>query len=264
MLASSAREVRPTLHPHSEPTLQNPEAEAFYAEAIQHLVMSGIPFLLAGTFALSAYTGITRQTKDVDIFCRPRDYPQILAHFKRLGYRIAIEDSRWIAKIFKGRVFLDVIFASSNGAVPIDNRWFDHARQGTAFGTSVNIIGPTELVWSKSFIQARDRYDGADVAHIILRASDKIDWHRLLHYMDPHWQVMLIHLLGFQWLYPSERDKVPAWVMDELLRRLATQRLDPTPGERVCRGRLLSSRDYEIDVKLWGFADVDGKGEPIR
>lgn len=260
MLAANAQKVLPELQPQAEPILQNPDAEAFYCEAIQQLAETEVPFLLAGTYALSAYTGISRQTKDIDVFCKPRDYPRILVGFKKLGYRIAIEDDRWIAKVFKGRVFLDVIFASSNGAIPIDERWFEHARQSTVLGIPVKVIGPTELVWSKCFIQARDRYDGSDIAHLILRASDQIDWHRLLYYMDVHWEVLLMHLLGFQWLYPSERDKIPAWLLDELLRRLAIKRLEQAPMERICRGPLLSSRDYEIDVKRWGFEDVTRHG----
>lgn len=257
-------ETLPSLQPKAEPTLLNPEAEGFYAEAIRQLASSGVPFLLAGTYAVSAYTGISRQTKDIDVFCKPGDYPQILSYFKRLGYRIAIEDDRWLAKVFKGRVFLDVIFASSNGAIPIDERWFEHARQSTIFGTAVNVIGPTELVWSKCFIQARDRYDGSDVVHIILRASDQIDWSRLLHYMDAHWEVLLIHLLNFQWIYPSERSKLPEWLMDELLRRLAARRLEPPHQTKLCRGRLMSSEDYEIDVKRWGFTDVKGNGDAAQ
>jgi hypothetical protein len=264
MLLTTAPDALPSLQPKAEPTLQNPEAEGFYAEAIRQLVASGVPFLLAGTYAVSAYTGISRQTKDIDVFCKPGDYPQILAHFKRLGYRIAIEDTRWLAKVFKGRVFLDVIFASSNGAIPMDDRWFEHARQSTVFGTTVKVIGPTELVWSKCFIQARDRYDGSDVAHIILRACDEIDWSRLLHYMDVHWEVLLIHLLNFQWLYPSQRSNIPEWLMDELLRRLATRRLEPPQEAKLCRGRLLSSDDYEIDIKHWGFKDVGGNGEAAQ
>ena len=30
---------------------------------------------------------------------------------------------------------------------------------------------------------------------------------------------------------------------------------------KVCRGRMFSRIDFEIDVKEWGFADVGGEGE---
>jgi len=245
----------------AEPTLANVEAEEFTAEALRELVASGIPFLLAGTFAVSAYTGISRPTKDLDIFCKGGDYPRILAHFKELGYAIEIEDDRWLGKVFKGRNFFDVIFASSNGTMPVSDQWFENARRVEALGHNVWIIGPTELIWSKSFIQLRHRYDGADIAHVILRAHEQIDWRRLLDYMEVHWEVLLIHLLNFRWIYPTERDKVPTWLMDELVDRLTSQRELPPPQMKVCRGRMYSRSDYEIDVKEWGFGDVGGEGE---
>lgn len=249
------------MHAKAEPTLKHPDAEAFYTEALHILVETGIPFLLAGTYAVSAYTGISRETKDLDVFCKPGDYPRILAHFKQAGYAIEVEDDRWIGKVYKGPHFFDVIFASSNGAMPIGDAWFEQARQITVFGSPVRILGPTDLVWSKCFIQLRHRYDGADVAHTILKAHEDIDWRRLLSCMEAHWEVLLVHLLNFRWIYPTERDAVPAWLIDELLDRLQAQRALPLPQMKVCRGRMVSRVDYEIDVREWGFADVGGEGD---
>ena len=73
----------------------------------------------------------------------------------------------------------------------------------------MRVIAPTELIWSKAFVQLRHRYDGGDIVHLILKQHDRIDWRRLLGYMDLHWEVLLVHLLNFRWAYPSERDHVP-------------------------------------------------------
>lgn len=251
----------PSIAAKAEPTLKDPEAEAFYEDAMRELLASGIPFLLAGTHAVSAYTGISRPTKDLDIFCKAGDFPRILAHFKNLGYAIEIEDDRWLGKVFRGRCFFDVIFASSNGTMPVGDTWFEHARQIDAFGSCVLMIAPTELIWSKGFVQQHHRYDGADVAHVILKAHDQIDWHRLLAHMEEHWEVLLVHLLNFRWIYPSERDNIPAWLLHELLDRLAKQRQLPPPRMKICRGRMFSRTDYEIDIKQWGFADVGAEEE---
>jgi hypothetical protein len=245
----------------ASPSLNNPEAEGFYAEALKELVDLKLPFLLAGTYAVSAYTGISRKTKDLDIFCKAGDFTRILAHFQSLGNAVEIEDERWLGKVFKGPHFFDVIFASSNSTMPVGDEWFTNARQTEVFGQTVRILGPTELIWSKCFIQLRHRYDGADVAHTILRAHEEIDWRRLLAYMEVHWEVLLIHLLNFRWIYPTERDRIPRWLMDDLLDRLSKQRELPPPQMKVCRGRMFSRIDYEIDVKEWGFADVGGEGE---
>src|SRR5437899_9404630 len=99
-----AGEIRPVIKSAdmidaaAEPSAPSAQAEAFYAEALHELSKLGVPFLLAGTYALSAYTGIARATKDLDILCRPSDYPRILNHFKSLGYVIEIEDERWLGK----------------------------------------------------------------------------------------------------------------------------------------------------------------------
>src|ERR1051326_4013706 len=78
------------------PTAPTAQAERFYAESLRELSTAQIPFLVAGTYAVSAYTGISRPTKDLDLFCRPGDYPRILGHFQQLGHQVRIEDERWI------------------------------------------------------------------------------------------------------------------------------------------------------------------------
>jgi len=113
------------------------EAEAFYAEALKILDELGLPFLVAGTYAVSAYTGIVRPTKDLDIFCKAGDYPRIIRHFQELGYKVSVEDERWLAKVHRDEHFFDVIFASSNGTMPVGDRWFENARRIELFGTEV-------------------------------------------------------------------------------------------------------------------------------
>jgi hypothetical protein len=251
----------PVFGSKAEPVSPSAEAEAFYAEALTALTASEIPFLVAGSHAVSAYTGIKRPTKDLDIFVKAGDYPRVLSHFKELGYTVAIEDERWIGKVFRGENFFDVIFASGNGTMPISDEWFTNARATMLFGLPVRMVSPTELVWSKAFIQLRHRYDGADVVHVILKQHDDIDWRRLLGHMEQHWEVLLIHLLNFRWIYPSERDHIPGWLLDELLDRLKHQRELPPPDMMICRGRMFSRIDYEQAVAEWGFADVGGDGE---
>ena len=149
-----------------------------------------------------------------------------------------------------------MIFASWHGLEPVTDRWFEDTPSIEVLGTSVRVVGPTELIWSKAFIQLRHRYDGADVVHLMLRQHERIDWRRLLTYMDLHWEVFLAHLLNFRWAYPSQRQDVPRWLMDELLGRLKRQLDLPPARMKTCRGRLLSPTDYATAVKEWGFADI--------
>lgn len=245
----------------ASPSPPSSAAQDFYAEALRELVRSAVPFLLSGTYAVAAYTGISRPTKDLDIFCKAGDLPRILGHFQALGYEVEIEDERWIGKVKRGEHFFDAIFASANGTMPVTDQWFEEAREVEVLGTRVRIVAPTELVWSKVFIQLHHRYDGADVAHLLLKQHENIEWRRLLGYMEAHWEVLLMHLLNFRWIYPSERDHIPRWLIDELLDRLRLQLELPPPQMKICRGRMFSRVDYAIDVREWGFADVGGDGE---
>lgn len=51
----------------------------------------------------------------------------------------------------------------------------------------------------------RERFDGADVAHIILKRGKRLDWGRLLSRFGEHWRVLLSHLILFDYIYPSEK-----------------------------------------------------------
>jgi hypothetical protein len=112
------------------------------------------------------------------------------------------------------------------------------------------------MIWCKSFVQERERFDGADVVHLIRKQGPTLDWHRVLARMDPHWEVLFAHLLTFRFVYPSERDTVPAWLMRELQSRVERQLAEPPPQEPICRGLLISERQYQIDITTWGYQDV--------
>ncbi len=238
------------------------DADAFYTDSLRILHGSKIPFLVAGTFAVNCYTGINRPTKDIDIFCKPGDFPRILLYFKDRGYDTEIEDERWIAKVRRGECFFDVIFASAVAVITVTDDWFQESHPAEFYGVPVQLCPPTEMIWSKALLQLRHRYDGADVAHLILRQSERIDWRRLLNRMEQYWEVLLMHVLNFRFIYPSERENVPRWLYDELLLRAREHAELPLPQVKVCRGRLFSPADYRVDVAEWGFADVVGPASP--
>jgi len=237
-----------------------PEAIDFYTESLRLLSESGIPYLLSGTYALGCYTGIMRPTKDLDIFCKVSDGPRVLAYFKAEGYEIEVEDDRWIGKVWKGKLFFDVIWNISSASIPINDDWFQREYEVEVYGSTVRITPPTEFILSKLFLQDRYRYDGADVVHVILKKHDEIDWERLLVAMELYWEVLLLAVLNFRFIYPTERHCIPQWLFDELIDRVKTQDQLPAASVKICRGRLFSPRDYVPDISEWGFADVVGRG----
>lgn len=238
-----------------------PAAEAFYCEVLQLMAKSDIPFLVSGTYALASYTGIDRPTKDVDVFAKAGDALKMLNYFKEHDHTVEMVDERWLARVTRGQLFVDIIFNMPTVTTPITDEWFTHAPKAELFGASVRLVPPTQFIWSKIFVQDHHRYDAADVAHMILKCHKQVDWHRLLSRMELYWEVLLMAVLNFRFVYPSERQCIPKWLVEELLDRLGKQLQMEPPGKRVCRGRIFSPRDYSIDVDQWGFSEAVGNLE---
>jgi len=238
-----------------------PAAEAFYSEVLQLMAESQIPFLVSGTYALASYTGIDRPTKDVDVFAKAGDALKMLHYCKEHGFDVEIVDERWLYRITRGELFVDVITNMPTVTTHVTDEWFVGAPKAELFGAQIRLVPPTQFIWSKIFVQDHHRYDMADVAHMILKCHDAIDWKQLLSHMELYWEVLLMALLNFRFVYPSERHLVPRCLMDELMERLRDQYDVKGPGKKVCRGRIFSPRDYAIDVDQWGFSDAVGNLE---
>lgn len=234
------------------------DTRAFYCHALGTLRDAGARFLVGGAYAFHQYTGIERHTKDLDIFVSPSDVEQTLRVFSDAGYRSELTFPHWLGKAHCGDDCVDIIFSSGNGLCAVDDEWFEHALPAEVLGESVRLIPVEEMLWSKGFVLERERYDGADVAHLLLARARTLDWERLLRRYGEHWRVLYSHLVLFGFIYPGERDAIPADVMRGLGRRLDMELENPAPaigGGRVCHGTLISREQYLSDITEWGFQD---------
>src|SRR5829696_8411964 len=191
----------------------------FYRDAMEVLNRAKVPFLVGGAFAFIHQAGIDKSTKDLDIFARPLDVQRLLEACAAAGYETELVFSHWLAKIRSPEGFIDVIFNSGNGVAPVDDGWFEYATSEEVLTVRVKIAPPEETIWSKAFVMERERYDGADVSHLILALGERLDWKRVLTRFGPHWRVLLSHLIMYGFIYPTARSRVPSWLMRDLLGR---------------------------------------------
>lgn len=240
-----------------------PEAQEYYRRAMQALQRAEVPFLVGGAYAMAEYAGIIRHTKDFDVFVQRKDRDRALRALRAVCDRAEVLHQYWLAKAFQGEYFVDVIFNSGNGLEPVDESWFANAVPGTVLGLSVNLVPPVEIIAQKAFIQERERFDGADVAHLLRAQATKIDWQHLLDRFGEHWRVLFSHLLTFEYIYPSERNKIPRWVMDDLIGRWKKDSDQPPERAPLCRGTLLSRQQYLPDIQTWGYLDARRWPEPL-
>lgn len=238
-----------------------PGTAAFYRQALQLLVDAQVPFLVGGAFAHACFTGIRRSTKDLDLFIRREDYERVAALMQAQGWRTDLTYPHWLAKVYAGEDFIDLIFNSGNGLTPVDERWFRGNAQATVLGVPVHVANVEDGVLSKAFIMERERYDGADIAHLLQANAEQIDWPGLVERFGPNWRVLLAHLTLFGYIYPGERHRIPTDVMETLIARLAEEsRRPPDADPHVCAGTLLSREQYLHDVERLGY--VDGRLTP--
>ena len=247
-----------------------PEAErAVYRRALDALNGAGVPYVVAGAYAIHAHTGMYRQTGDLDLFVEPAVLVPAMHALKAAGFRARLEQPHWLAKALDvapggdggSGLFVDLIYGMGNGLAFIDRAWYRHSRPAILAATPVRVAPAEELLWHRLFISERHRQDTADIAHLIVSLGPRLDWRRLVGRTGEHWPLLLAQLQVFQYVYP-DMDCVPAWVLTELLDRARAELARPRTGARVTRGPLISRFSFAIDVHEWDFRDL--RAESVR
>lgn len=250
-------------------------SKQFYVAAMDSLNRAGIPFLVGGAYAFACYAKIERHTKDFDIFVKKEDAERVLENLSRvLKCKSDRTYPHWLYKAILGENFIDIIYSSGNGIAVVDDIWFEKAETGIVLGVKSKLIPAEEMIWSKGFIMERERFDGADVAHIIRGWGSKMDWGRLIMRYDSNWRVLFSHLVLFGYIYPAELETIPDWVMNHMIQLLQQAKPEPTPTPyhanrpdglpaheqndptNLCRGTLLSRQQYLKDVAEWRYYDA--------
>ncbi len=229
--------------------------DRLHRRSVVALQDANIPFLIGGAYVVEVYAGVSRQTKDFDLYLRPQHVDSALEVLKRAGYKTEKTFPHWLAKAGRGRDCIDMIFRAGNGLCEVDDSWFQRAHSSKFLGLKVKLCAPEEMIWMKAYIMERERFDGADIAHILQRCAEKLDWLHLVHRFGPDWRVLLSHLVLFGYIYPGERDKIPATIMRDLIARLQSEKRIAA-DDRICRGTLLSRKQYLLDIQERGFRDA--------
>ncbi|HEY9478971.1 MAG TPA: hypothetical protein VIP79_02740 [Gemmatimonadaceae bacterium] len=232
------------------------EERELYKKVLAALNAAGVPYVVAGAYAVHAHTGIYRETKDLDLFVEPEQVVPAMRALRAVGMTARLEQPHWLAKATHGRHFVDIIFGMGNGMALIDRDWYVHSSPAILAATPVRVAPVEELIWHRLFINERHRQDMSDIVHLIASVGSLIDWRRLLEKTGEDWLLLLSQLLVYSYVYPELRDCVPSWLIDDLLERAHEEAHRERTGERVTRGTLISRFSFTIDVHEWGFRDT--------
>jgi hypothetical protein len=222
---------------------------------------SEVPYALGGAYAHYAFTGVWRDSKDMDVFVRPRDVRRLLDAFAAAGYDTELRDPRWLAKVHSPPHLLDILFAVRHMTrLRISDEWLRTSVAARFLGVPTRILRPEEIIATKAYIANRDRFDGADILHLIRAVQGEVDWGRLIDLLEGDEEVVLWHLVLFAFVYPMHRE----WLPRELMRK-AFERVQAPPSDleaRTFRGIVLDPVSFRVDVDEWGYRDA-GAAPPI-
>jgi hypothetical protein len=249
------------LNPQEPPKTSSLPAEVpaeqveLFRDVLEALERSYVPYAVSGAFALRQHTGICRQTKDLDLFVSDANRAAALECLRQEGMECEVVDPVWLAKARRGEYFVDLITGMSNGLIVVEDSWIERAHPAVVYGVRTRVLAAEELVASKIFVTRRERFDGADIAHVIYGSHGKFDWEREMKLVGEHWEMLLWSLLLFRYVYPGQSHYVPSQIWCELLRRLEREIRSPDPKAKF-RGSFVDDNMFAIDVNEWGLPDL--------
>ena len=234
------------------------KALTLYRDVLLAMNEQGIAYAVAGAFALQKYTGIRRRTKDLDLFLKSEDVPTALDHLCKRGFRCETLDPVWLSKAHRGEYFVDLISGMSNAVMVVDDTWMERAEPALIAGVESQVLCAEDLLASKLFVTRRERFDGADIAHIIYRTQGKLEWQRILDLACENWELLLWSLMLFRYVYPAHSNFVPAPLWQDLLSRYMHLVQHPNPNAPF-RGSLVDENIFAIDLKEWGLENLQSE-----
>ncbi len=222
------------------------ERWSVYDAVIAEAQARRIPFAVGGAFGYASYTGMVRDTKDMDFFVTPRYRGAMVDVFTATGavdyFYIEPYDRGWIYRAHRDDTIVDVIWAMANRRAQVDERWLEGPRV-SARGRDVAIVAPEELLWQKLYVLQRDRCDWPDVLNLFYALGAELDWAHLLERLQDDWPVLAGSLWLYCWLCPERTGLIPAWVRE---------RFGLPDGERAPAGIERIRADF-IDRRLWFY-----------
>jgi hypothetical protein len=203
-----------------------------------------IPFALSGGLATSFYTGLWRNTKDMDVCVLPRDRDAMVQAAKDAGLHDLHDekpyDRGWIFRATERGSIVDIIWRLANYHAEVDDAWLSLGPEVTIHGQTLRLVPPEEMIWSKIHVVQRERCDFPDIANILYSCGPQLEWTSLLERVDGEERLLASVMSFFAWLAPGRARRIPRWVWNKLA-------LEP-PSEKPERD---DERIRRIDSRPW-------------
>lgn len=231
------------------------EEWATYREAMETVRATGIKFMLGGGFALAAYTGRWRATKDIDIYLHPECRHTAIEALNAAGFKDYYNEKpyerHWIYRSTRDGVIVDIIWSMANQRAQVDAEWLERSTPITIRSQTVLIMPAEEFIWAKLYIMQRDHCDWTDIFNLLHAYGPQVEWDHLIERLGEDVMLLKGMLTTYAWLSPNDVLKLPTSLWEKLE---LPQPVRAGPPPKFNRIRLLDTRDWFV-----GFLPEDKK-----
>jgi hypothetical protein len=226
----------------------DPAKWPMYRRVIKGAQERGVPFAVGGGFANMAYTGQSREAKDLDLLILGCDRDAMIRITIEAGFQDYYDekpyDRAWIYRAYRDGVLVDLIWAMANQRSKVDRAWIDQGPEIGVDGVRFRLMPAEELLWIKLYIVQRDRCDWPDALNLLHAAGPDLDWKYVLARLGEDRPLLTALLSMFTWICPDRARQLPDWLWREV--GIPPQN---TSGHRElsqARANLLDSRPWFV------------------
>jgi hypothetical protein len=241
---------------------QIPEDQwSFYKEVIEAVKGTDCHFALGGAFAWACYTGLYRNTKDLDLYVMPDEKENFIRALSSIGatdlFASQSYDRGWIYRSTRDGYIVDIIWAMANYRRPLDKDYIEAGPIMDVRGERLHVLPAEELILNKLYILQRGRCDWFDVFNLLYSTPDELDWKRLIDKLGEDAPLLAGAMKVYAWLCPGRVRQLPEFIWQALGLSRPTESGPDFVRERVL---LLDSRPWFLPALAPGETIfVDGK-----
>ncbi|MCU1338280.1 MAG: hypothetical protein JWO19_3861 [Bryobacterales bacterium] len=201
---------------HSWSEVVTPEQTTIFETIFREAARKGISFAIGGSLATALHAGISRPTRDLDLYVKPEDKDRTIALLPDLGFSDYYDqlpyDRGWIYRGVSGDIIVDVIWQMANRRAVVDECWISRGPLIACGAKHVRVLPIEELIWTKLYVLQKDRCDWPDILNLLEFSFDTIDWRYLAGRVGEDLPVLQAVLDVYSWLHPNLDGRLPEWL----------------------------------------------------
>jgi hypothetical protein len=134
---------------------------------------AGIPFLLAGGFAVWAHGG-TESDHDIDFVVKPSDVERALEVLVAAGLRPERPPEPWLVKVWDGEVLIDLIFAPAG--LEVTDALIGRGSELEVHAHLMRVMRPDDVLVTKLMAMTEHTMNYESCLEIARSLREQIDW----------------------------------------------------------------------------------------